>query len=152
MEVILREHVDHLGRRGDVVKVTAGYARNYLLPRKLALVVNEGNRRQIEKERRRAEARELEEQQAAESFAARLTETEVVLARKVGEHDVLYGSVTASDIAHALAAQHQIEVDRRKIQLSEPIKELGDFTVPARIHREVLAQIKVKVVAEGQPT
>jgi len=151
MEVILKEHVDNLGRRGDVVKVTAGYARNYLLPRKLALVVNEGNRRQVEKERRLAEARELEETQAAESFAGRLTEVEVVLARKVGENDVLYGSVTASDIVHALAAQHQIEVDRRKIQLPEPIKELGAFTVAAKIHREVTAQITVKVVADAEP-
>jgi len=151
MEVILREHVDHLGRRGDVVKVTAGYARNYLLPRKLALEVNAGNRRLIDKERRVADARELAEKQAAESFASRLSTSEVVLARKVGEHDVLYGSVTAADIAHALAAQHQIEVDRRKMQLDEPIKALGDFTVPAKIHREVTAVIKVKVVAESQP-
>jgi len=151
MEVILREHVDNLGRRGDVVKVTAGYARNYLLPRKLALEVNAGNRRQIEKERQLAEAREIAERQAAESFAARLAAAEVVLARKVGESDVLYGSVTASDIAQALAAQHQIEVDRRRIHLEEPIKALGDFTVPAKIHRDVMAEIKVKVVAEAQP-
>ncbi len=151
MEVILREHIDNLGRRGDVVKVTAGYARNYLLPRKLALEVNPGNRRQIEKERRIAEARELAEKQAAESFAARLATAQVVLARKVGENEVLYGSVTASDIAHALAAQHQIEVDRRKIHLDEPIKALGEFTVPAKVHREVVAEIKVKVVAEAQP-
>ena len=151
MEVILREHVDNLGRRGDVVKVTAGYARNYLLPRKLALEINPGNRRQIEKERRIAEARELAEKQAAESFAARLQTAEVVLARKVGENEVLYGSVTAADIAHALAAQHQIEVDRRKIHLAEPLKALGDFSVPAKIHREVTAEIKVKVVAEAQP-
>jgi len=151
MEVILREHVDNLGRRGDVVKVTAGYARNFLLPRKLALEVNPGNRRQIEKERKVAEARELAEKQAAESFAARLATVEVVLARKVGENEVLYGSVTASDIAHALAAQHEIEVDRRKIHLDEPIKALGDFTVPAKIHREVMAEIKLKVVAEAQP-
>lgn len=151
MEVILREHVEHLGQRGDVVKVAAGYARNYLLPRQLALVVNEGNRRQIAKERQVVEAQELAEKQAAESFAARLATAQVVLARKVGENDVLYGSVTGSDIAHALAAQHQIEVDRRKIQLDEPIKALGEFTVPARIHREVVAEIKVKVVAEAQP-
>ena len=151
MEVILREPVDHLGRRGDVVKVTAGYARNYLLPRKLALEVNQGNRRLIDKERKGADAQELAEKQAAESFASRLSTSEVVLARKVGENDVLYGSVTAADIAHALAAQHQIEVDRRKMQLDEPIKALGDFTVPAKIHREVTAVIKVKVVAESQP-
>ena len=151
MEVILREHVEHLGRRGDVVKVADGYARNYLLPRKLALVVNEGNRRQIEKERRLAEVREAHEKQAAESLAATLAAAECVLARKVGENDVLYGSVTASDIAAALAAQHQIEIDRRKIQLHEPIKQLGEFTVPAKIHREVIAELKVKVIAEAPP-
>ena len=151
MEVILREHVDNLGRRGDVVKVTAGYARNFLLPRKLALEINPGNRRQIDKERQVAEAQELAEKQAAESFAARIAAAQVVLARKVGENEILYGSVTASDIAHALAAQHEIEVDRRKIHLDEPIKALGEFTVPARVHREVMAEIKVKVVAEAQP-
>jgi large subunit ribosomal protein L9 len=151
MEVILREHVEHLGRRGDVVKVAAGYARNYLLPRQLALVVNEGNRRQVEKERLAAEARELAEQQAAESFAAQLAEIELVLGRKVGENDVLYGSVTASDIAAALQAQHQIELDRRKIQLREPIKALGEFPVAAKIHREVVATFNVKVIAEAKP-
>ncbi len=151
MEVILREHVENLGRRGDVVKVAAGYARNYLLPHKLALVVNEGNRRQIEKEKQIAEAREAREKATAEAFAARLAAAEVVIARKVGEHDVLYGSVTAADIVHALAAQHQIEFDRKKIQLQEPIKALGDFEVPARVHREVAVTLKVKVVAEGQP-
>src|SRR3954454_9687443 len=102
MEAILREHVDNLGRRGDVVKVAAGYARNYLLPRKLALSVNEGNKRQIERERKNAEARELEEKSQAESFAARLGEADISIARRVGEHDALYGSVTTADIASAL--------------------------------------------------
>ncbi len=148
MEVILREHVDNLGRRGDVVKVSEGYARNYLLPRKLALPVNEGSRRQIEKERKIAEVREAAEKQGAEALAARLAEVEVVLARKVGEQDVLYGSVTSADIAHALQAQHQVEVDRRKVQLAEPIKQLGEFTVAVKIHREVTASIKVRVAAE----
>ncbi len=148
MEVILREHVDNLGHRGDVVKVSEGYARNYLLPRKLALPVNEGSRRQIEKERKIAEVREAAEKQGAEALAARLAEVEVVLARKVGEQDVLYGSVTSADIAHALQAQHQVEVDRRKVQLAEPIKQLGEFTVAVKIHREVTASIKVRVAAE----
>jgi large subunit ribosomal protein L9 len=151
MEVILREHVDNLGRRGDVVKVSEGYARNYLLPRKLALPVNEGNRRQIEKERKIADAREAAEKTGAEALAARLAEVDVVLARRVGEQDVLYGSVTSADIAHALQAQHQIEVDRRKVQLHEPFKQLGEFVVPVKIHREVTASIKVKVVAEEAP-
>jgi large subunit ribosomal protein L9 len=148
MEVILKEHVDNLGRRGDIVKVSEGYARNYLLPRKLALLVNEGNRRQVEKERRQAEVREAAEKQGAEALAARLGELECVVARKVGEHDALYGSVTASDVAHALQTQHQVEIDRRKIHLPEPLKQLGEFTVPVKIHREVTASVKVKIVPE----
>ena len=102
MEVILREHVDNLGRRGDVVKVAAGYARNYLLPRKLALAVNEANKRQIERERKLAEVRELEEKSQAEAFAQRLAQAEIAIARRVGENDTLYGSVTSADIAQAL--------------------------------------------------
>jgi large subunit ribosomal protein L9 len=147
MEVILREHVDHLGRRGDVVKVAAGYARNYLLPRKLALLVTEANKKQIERERKNAEARELEEKSQAEAFARRLTETAISIARRVGENDTLYGSVTSADIASALTAKG-FEIDKRKITLPEPLKALGEFTVPVRIHREVTAQIKVTVVKE----
>jgi large subunit ribosomal protein L9 len=148
IEVILKEHVEQLGRRGDIVKVSDGYARNYLLPRKLALLVNEGSKRQIEKERKVAEAREAQEKGQADTLAARLGEIECVLRRKVGEHDVLYGSVTAADLSQALLAQHQIEIDRRKIQLHEPLKQLGEFTVPVKIHRDVTASIKVRVVAE----
>jgi large subunit ribosomal protein L9 len=147
MEVILREHVEHLGRRGDIVKVAAGYARNYLLPRKLALAVNEGNKRQIERERKNAEARELEEKTQADAFAARLAEAEVTIARRVGENDTLYGSVTTVDIASALAAKG-FEIDRRKITLAEPLKSLGQVTVPVKIHRDVTAQVKVSVVPE----
>jgi large subunit ribosomal protein L9 len=147
MEVILREHVEHLGRRGDIVKVAEGYARNYLLPRKLALAVNEGNKRQIDRERKNAEARELEEKTQAEAFAARLAETEIAISRRVGENDTLYGSVTTGDIASALAAKG-FEIDRRKITLAEPLKSLGQVTVPIKIHREVTAQVKVSVVPE----
>jgi large subunit ribosomal protein L9 len=147
MEVILREHVDNLGHRGDVVKVAAGYARNYLLPRKLALVVTEANKKQIERERKNAEARELEEKSQADAFAKRLTETDVSIARRVGENDTLYGSVTSADIAAALTAKG-FEIDKRKITLPEPLKALGEFTVPVKIHREVTAQVKVKVVKE----
>jgi large subunit ribosomal protein L9 len=147
MEVILREHVDNLGRRGDVVKVASGYARNYLLPRKLALAVNEANKRQIERERKNAEVRELEEKTQAEAFAARLAEAEISIARRVGDHDALYGSVTSADIAAALAAKG-FEIDKRKITLAEPIKALGEVTVPVKIHRDVTAQVKVSVVAE----
>src|SRR6476469_8158002 len=115
MEVILREHVEHLGRRGDVVKVTPGYARNYLLPRKLALAVNENNKRQIEREKKLAEARDMEEKAAAETIAARLSGAEIEIGRRVGEIDVLYGSVTSQDIAQALK-EKGFDVDKRKIQ------------------------------------
>jgi large subunit ribosomal protein L9 len=147
MEVILREHVDHLGRRGEVVKVADGYARNYLLPRKLALPVTEGNRRQIERERAKFDAKEAEDRRSAEAVAARLSGVELVIARKVGETQALYGSVTASDIADALEAKG-FPVDRRKLQLSEAIKQVGDFDVPVKLHRDVAATVKVKVVAE----
>ena len=147
MEVILREHVDNLGRRGDVVKVADGYARNYLLPRKLALTVTDSNKRQVDRERKVVEARETEERQTAEAMASRLTQTEIVIARRVGETDALYGSVTAADVAEALAAKG-LEIERRRLQLAEPIKQLGEFMVPIRLHRDVTADIKVVVVKE----
>ena len=147
MEVILREHVDNLGRRGEVVKVADGYARNFLLPRKLALVATEGNRKQIERERLKLDAKEAEEKQGADAVAARMANIDVTIARKVGETEALYGSVTGSDIAEALAAKG-VEVDRRKIQLADPIKKIGDFDVPIKLHREVTAIVKVHVVAE----
>ncbi len=148
MEVILKEHVDNLGRRGDIVKVTPGYARNFLLPRKLALAVNDNNKRQIEREKKLADARDLEEKSAAETLAARMTATEVAIARRVGEHDTLYGSVTSADIAQSLKDKG-FDIDKRKIVLAEPLKALGETTVPVKIHRDVTAQVRVKVVAEG---
>jgi len=148
MEVILREHVDNLGRRGEIVKVADGYARNYLLPRKLALLATDGNKKQIERERDKFDAKEADEKRIAEAMAGRMGNLEIQIARRVGEHDVLFGSVTASDIASALGARG-FEVDRRKLQLHEPIKKLGEFDVPLKLHREVIAQVKVKVVAEG---
>jgi large subunit ribosomal protein L9 len=147
MEVILREHVDNLGRRGEIVKVANGYARNFLLPRKLALAVTEANKRQIEREREAAEARELEEKSQAEAFSQRLSQTEIEIARRVGENNTLYGSVTSSDIANALAAKG-FEIDKRKIQLAEPLKALGEKIVPIKVHREVTSQVKVTIVAE----
>jgi large subunit ribosomal protein L9 len=137
MEVILREHVENLGQRGDVVKVASGYARNYLLPRKLALTVTDGNRKQIERERK-----------VAEAVAARLAAVEIVIARRVGGTEALYGSVTSADIAESLAARG-FEIERRKIQLADPIKQLGEFQVPIRLHREVTANVKVVVAKEG---
>jgi len=147
MEVILREHVEHLGNRGEVVKVADGYARNYLLPRKLALLVTAGNKKQIEREKVKFDAKEAEEKKVAEAMAERLSAVEIEIARKVGETQALYGSVTSSDVAEALAAKG-FDVDRRKLQLAEPIKHLGDVQVPVKLHREVTAQVKVKVVAE----
>ena len=148
MEVILREHVDSLGRRGEIVKVADGYARNYLLPRKLALLATEGNKKHVERERVKFDTREAEERKVAEAIAERLANISVAIARRVGETDTLYGSVTASDIAEALAAKG-FEIDRRKLQLGEPLKRLGGFDVPVKLHREVTATLKVQVVAEG---
>ena len=151
MEVILREHVDNLGRRGEVVKVADGYARNYLLPRKLALLATESNKKQIERERAKFEAREAEERKVSEAIAERIGNVEIEISRKVGETEALYGSVTSADIAEALQ-QKGFDVDRRKLQLHEPIKKTGEFDVPLKLHREVTTVVKVKVVAEGQPT
>jgi large subunit ribosomal protein L9 len=150
MEVILREHIDNLGRRGDVVKVADGYARNYLLPRKLALLATEGNKKVIERERFKFDAKELEEQKVAEAISQRINNVEVQVARKVGETDVLYGSVTSVDIAEALHAKG-LDIDRRKVVLQEPIKKLGEFDIPVKLHREVTAHVKLRVIAEGQP-
>ena len=148
MEVILREHVDNLGRRGEIVKVADGYARNYLLPRKLALVATAGNKQRIERERAKFDAAEAEEKKIAEAMAARMANVEVEIARKVGETDALYGSVTTTDIADALRAKG-FDIDRRKVQLREPIKKLSEVDVPVRLQRDVTATVKVKVVAEG---
>jgi large subunit ribosomal protein L9 len=147
MEVILREHVENLGRRGDVVKVAPGYARNFLQPRKLALAVTEGNKKIIARERKVAEAHEAEERQTAEALASRLSQAEITIERRVGETEALYGSVTSADIAEALAAKG-LEIDKRKIHLDEPIKAIGDFTVPVRLHRDVTAQLTVHVVKQ----
>ena len=149
MEVILREHVDNLGRRGEVVKVADGYARNYLLPRKLALLATDGNKKQIERERAKFDAKEADEQKIAQAMADRLANLEVVIARKVGDTQALYGSVSTADIADGLAAKG-FEIERRKIHLPDPIKQLGEFDVPVKLHRDVAATIKVKVVAEAK--
>ena len=147
MEIILKEHVEHLGRRGDVVKVAEGYARNYLLPRKLALVVNEGTKRQVEREKKLAETRENEERAQAQAFADRLAQADIQIARRVGENDTMYGSVTSADVAHALQAKG-FDIDKRKITLPDALKALGAFPVPVKVHRDVTAEVTVKVVAE----
>ncbi len=145
IEVILKEHVEHLGDRGEIVKVADGYARNFLFPRKLALAVTDENKRQIERERAKAEAREADEREVAEAMVRRLEALDISIARRVGEHETLYGSVTTADIAEALAAQ-QFSLDRRKIQLADPLKSIGEHIVPIKLHRDVTAQLKVKVV------
>jgi large subunit ribosomal protein L9 len=147
MEVILRDHVENLGRRGEIVRVADGYARNYLLPRNLALPATDANRKRIERERRILEAQELEERGAAEAIATRLAALDITIARKVGENDQLYGSVTNADIAQALAAKG-FEIDRRKILLADPLKAVGESTVPVKLHRDVTAHVRVAVVAE----
>jgi large subunit ribosomal protein L9 len=133
------------------VKVADGYARNYLLPRKLALLVTEGSRKQIERERGKFEAKEAEEKRSAEAIVERMGNLEIEIARKVGDTQVLFGSVTTSDIAAALLAKG-FEIDRRKLVLREPIKKLGDYAVPLKLHLDVVTNVKVKVVAEGAST
>jgi large subunit ribosomal protein L9 len=148
MEIILREHVEHVGRRGEIVEVADGYARNYLLPRKLALPATDGNRKWVERERRIVDAREAEERGAAEAIAARLTALELSIARKVGENDQLFGSVTNGDIADLLKTKG-FDIDRRKILLPDPLKALGETTVPIKLHREVTANVRVSVVKDA---
>ena len=151
MEIILREHVENLGRRGEVVKVADGYARNFLLPRKLALPASQANMKIVERQRKIAEGKELAERSAAEAYAVRLAHADIAIARRVGEHETLYGSVTAADIADDLTAKG-FEVDKRKISLDEPLKQLGEFTVPIKLHRDVVAQLRVRVTALEAPT
>lgn len=151
MEVILRDHVEKLGRRGDVVKVADGYARNYLLPRKLALPATPGNVKVVERQRKIADAADAAERAGAEALAVRLAQAECVVARRVGEHDTLYGSVTAADIAEELAGKG-FDIDKRKIQLAEPIKQIGEFSVGIKLHRDVVAQVPVKVTPLAEAT
>ncbi len=148
MELILRDDVDKLGRRGDVVKVKDGYARNFLLPRGLGVPVTPANKAMIEKERRAHEARLAKEKAEFESLAARISGLRFVAPRKVGENDVLYGSVTAGDIAEFLKSKG-IEIDKRKVHLDEPIKHLGEHEVKVRLHPEVTASVRLLVTKEG---
>jgi len=147
MEVILRDHVDNVGKRGDLVKVADGYARNYLLPRNLALPATEANKNRIARERKIVEAKEGEERVAAEALADRLVALDLQVARKVGDNDTMYGSVTNSDIADLLKAKG-FDVDRRKILLPDAIRAIGESHVPVKLHRDVTAQLKITVVKE----
>jgi large subunit ribosomal protein L9 len=148
MELILREDVEKLGRRGDVVKVADGYARNFLLPRGLGMAVTASNKAMIEKERRAHEARLAKEKAEFESLAARIATLRYVAPRKVGDNDVLYGSVTGADVAEFLKGKG-IEIDKRRVVLEEPIKTLGEHEVKIRLHPEVHASVKLLVTKEG---
>ena len=147
MEVILREDVEKLGSRGDLVKVTAGYARNFLLPRRIAVAATDSNRKIVEQERQAHLRKEAKQQGAAEELGKMLTAVSVSIARKAGENDQLFGSVTAADIADAMEAQ-KYSIDRKKIHLGEPIRTLGEHKVPVRLHRNVSVDITVHVTKE----
>lgn len=145
MQVILKAHVEKLGDEGKLVVVANGYARNYLIPRKLAIQATEKNRRSLEHEKRLTIDHDAKEKREAEKFAGELANLSCTITMQAGENDRLFGSVTSLDIAAALEEQG-VEIDRRKIILDEPLKELGVFTVPAKIHADVTAEIKVWVV------
>ena len=147
-QVLLREEIDNLGARGEIVRVKAGYARNYLLPRKLAVEATANNVRQIEGEKAALAKREAKERSTAELQASQLQKLTLKFERKVGEAGVLYGSVTSMDIAHALHEQGY-EIDRRKIVLREPIKRFGNYNVPVRLHRDVTLELPINVLGEG---
>ncbi len=148
MEVILKEVVVNLGQRGEVVKVADGYGRNYLLPRKLAMQATEANKAVIEQMKSSAARRSATEKAQAQELLVKLEPVVISFTRKTGEHGHLFGSVTSADIAASLAEQG-FEVDRRKIQLGEPLKSTGEFTIAIRLHREVTAHVKVKVRGEA---
>jgi large subunit ribosomal protein L9 len=147
MEVILREDIVNLGNRGSVVKVTPGYARNFLLPKKMAVVATESNKKIVEQERQSHLKREAKESAEATDLAKLMAAVEVTIAHKAGENDQLFGSVTATDIATALE-KLGYSIDRRKVHLDEPIKKLGDYKASVRLHREVVVEIPVHVVKE----
>jgi large subunit ribosomal protein L9 len=148
MEVILKEDVNKLGSRGDVVKVAEGYGRNYLLPRKLAIVANEGNKAVIVQMKAAAVRRSAKEKTQAEELAKQFDGLSVVFTRRSGEHEQLFGSVTSGDIAEAVAKKG-INLDRRQIQLHDPLKTLGEFTVPVKLHKDVTAHLKVVIEKEA---
>ena len=148
MKIVLREDVDKLGERGQVVNVAAGYARNFLFPKALAFAATAGNLKQIELRKKVWVVREAREVEDATKLAASMSGVKIVIAKKVGENDALYGSVTSQEIAELLKAKG-FEVDRRKIQMHDPIRALGTFEVPIKIHRQVSARVSVQVVPEA---
>ena len=149
MKLILREHVDHLGDRGETVTVAAGYARNYLLPKGLAYPATPGNLKEIEHQRKTWEVKESQEIGEAQAIAARLGELQLAVVKKAGESGTLYGSVTNIDIAEMLSAKG-LEIDRRRIVLEHPIKALGSYVVHVRLHRKVIGEVKLVVNGEEE--
>ena len=147
--VLLREDVDDLGARGEIVRVRAGYARNYLLPRNLAVEATAGNVKGIEQERAALLKKEAKERATAEAQSQQMSSLELEFKRKAGEQGALYGSVTSMDLAEALR-ERGYEIDRHRIHLREPLKRLGDYTVPVRLHREVTIDLKIKGAPEGE--
>ena len=147
-KVLLREDVDDLGARGEIVRVKAGYARNYLLPRKLAVEASTGNVKGIEAERAALLKKEAKERATAEGQSQQIGALDLEFRRKAGEQGALYGSVTSMDVAEALK-ERGYEIDRHRIHLREPLKRLGEYNVPVRLHREVTIDLKVRVVSEG---
>ena len=147
MEVILKEDINNLGHRGDVVKVADGYGRNYLLPKKLALQATAANKAVIEQMKASAVRRSAKEKSEAEALVGQLNNVALVFVRKVGENDHLFGSVTSADIAQQLE-QKGFTIDRRKVQLDEPLKQLGEFHIPVKLHRDVTAHVSVTVKGE----
>jgi large subunit ribosomal protein L9 len=150
MNVILKQDVEKLGKTGDVVKVAPGYGRNYLIPRKLAVEATPGNVKIVEMEKVSQARRDHREKESATIVARDIVKLTVAIKRKAGEGGSLYGSVTAIDIADFLIT-HKIDIDKRKIQLEEPIKTVGEYQVPIRLHRDVTVPIKVVVEAESEP-
>ena len=147
MEVILREDIERLGSRGQVVKVADGYARNFLLPKRLAVAATDANRKIVEQERQAHLRREAKQKSEAEDLSKLLTGVTVTIAQKAGENDQLFGSVTSKDVSDALA-QKGYTIDRRKVLMDEPIKQLGEFKVPVRLHKDVTAEVTVQVTKE----
>jgi large subunit ribosomal protein L9 len=148
MEVILKEDVAKLGSRGDVVKVADGYGRNYLLPRKLAIEATRGNKTVIEQMKAAAVRRSAREKSEAEALSQQFDGLTVTFARRAGEHEQLFGSVTSSDIAEALEKKG-FAIDRRKIQLHDPLKSVGEFTIPVRLHKDVTTHLRVIIEKEA---
>jgi len=149
MEVILKEDVNNLGNRGDVVKVADGYGRNYLLPKKLAMEANAANKAVIEQMKASAVRRSAREKTEAEALVVQLNSVALVFERKVGDHDHLFGSVTSADIAHQLESKG-FAIDRRKVHLEEPLRQLGEFHIPVKLHRDVTAHVAVTVRPDAE--